>query len=442
MTQYTNKQIWYIMAAAAAILLITMGARQSVGLFVHPLHMSSGMSIADISLALAIGQFVWGAVQPFYGAAADKYGSRAVLYVGTALLFIGSVWAPYWQTTFGVTVTLGLLSTIGAGAGSFSVLIGAVSAQLPPEKRSFAGGFINAGGSMGQFVYAPILQVLISAFGWVFAMVAMGFSTLLSIPLIEVLCGQRKKKVVAATAGAVTGTVAEGAVAEGAVAAGEAAEVTAAAKEKARAQVQHHDNTLTIKEQLKQALTNRSFIFLSAGFFTCGFHVAFLVTHLPGEVALCGLMPQVSANSLAFIGLFNIVGSLLAGWAGNRYRMKYILALVYGSRAVMIAAYLLAPKTELTFYIFSMALGMTWLATVPPTAGIVGKLFGTRYMAMLFGITLFSHQIGGFLGAYLGGLAVTYSGNYEWMWYADMILGALAALVNLPIKEDPVPKEL
>lgn len=427
MTQYTNKQIWYIMAAAAAILLITMGARQSVGLFVHPLHMSSGMSIADISLALAIGQFVWGAVQPFYGAAADKYGSRAVLYVGTALLFIGSVWAPYWQTTFGVTVTLGLLSTIGAGAGSFSVLIGAVSAQLPPEKRSFAGGFINAGGSMGQFVYAPILQVLISAFGWVFAMVAMGFSTLLSIPLIEVLCGQRKKKVVAATA------------AEGAVAAGEVAET---AKAKARAQVQHHDNTLTIKEQLKQALTNRSFIFLSAGFFTCGFHVAFLVTHLPGEVALCGLMPQVSANSLAFIGLFNIVGSLLAGWAGNRYRMKYILALVYGSRAVMIAAYLLAPKTELTFYIFSMALGMTWLATVPPTAGIVGKLFGTRYMAMLFGITLFSHQIGGFLGAYLGGLAVTYSGNYEWMWYADMILGALAAVINLPIKEDPVPKEI
>ena len=434
MTQYTNKQIWYIMAAAAAILLITMGARQSVGLFVHPLHMSSGMSIADISLALAIGQFVWGAVQPFYGAAADKYGSRAVLYVGTALLFIGSVWAPYWQTTFGVTVTLGLLSTIGAGAGSFSVLIGAVSAHLPPEKRSFAGGFINAGGSMCQFVYAPILQVLISAFGWVFAMVAMGFSTLLSIPLIEVLCGQRKKKVVAATAGAVTGTAAEGAVAAG--------EVAETAKAKARAQVQHHDNTLTIKEQLKQALTNRSFIFLSAGFFTCGFHVAFLVTHLPGEVALCGLMPQVSANSLAFIGLFNIVGSLLAGWAGNRYRMKYILALVYGSRAVMIAAYLLAPKTELTFYIFSMALGMTWLATVPPTAGIVGKLFGTRYMAMLFGITLFSHQIGGFLGAYLGGLAVTYSGNYEWMWYADMILGALAAVINLPIKEDPVPKEI
>lgn len=424
MTRYTNKQIWYITMSAAAILLITMGARQSVGLFVHPLHMSSGMSIADISLALAIGQFIWGAVQPFYGAAADKYGSKIVLYVGTFLLFIGSIWAPYWQSMLGVTITLGLLSTIGAGAGSFSVLIGAVSAQLPPEKRSFAGGFINAGGSMGQFVYAPILQVLISTFGWIFAMVAMGFSTLLSIPLIQVLCGQRKTRSAVATAG----NDAEGA--------------NSVSEEAITKFSRAHQNEcgLTIKEQLKQALVNRSFIFLNAGFFTCGFHVAFLVTHLPGEVALCGLMPQVSANSLAFIGLFNIIGSLLAGWAGNRYRMKYILALVYSSRVGMIAAYLLAPKTEITFYIFSMALGMTWLATVPPTAGIVGKLFGTRYMAMLFGITLFAHQIGGFLGAYLGGLAVTHFGNYEWMWYADMILGAMAALVNLPIKEDSVVK--
>jgi len=160
------------------------------------------------------------------------------------------------------------------------------------------------------------------------------------------------------------------------------------------------------------------------------------VTHLPGEVALCGHAAHVSAASLAIIGLFNIAGSLFAGSLGSRYRMKYILAVMYGSRAVMIGLYLLAPKTVLTFYIFAASLGFTWLATVPPTAGLVGKLFGTRYLATLFGLTLLTHQIGGFLGAWLGGLAMAHDGNYLWMWYADIILALLAALVNLPIQEE------
>jgi len=182
-------------------------------------------------------------------------------------------------------------------------------------------------------------------------------------------------------------------------------------------------------------MKNSSYLCLHAGFFTCGFHIAFLVTHLPGEVALCGHSASVSAASLALIGLFNIAGSLCAGSLGTRYRMKYILAVMYGSRAVMIAIYLLAPKTPLTFYVFAAALGFTWLATVPPTAGLVGKLFGTRYLATLFGLTLLSHQIGGFLGAWLGGIAVAHDGNYLWMWYTDIVLAALAALVNFPIKE-------
>ena len=190
--------------------------------------------------------------------------------------------------------------------------------------------------------------------------------------------------------------------------------------------------------QLRQAMVDRSYLCLHAGFFTCGFHVAFLVTHLPGEVALCGHTAHVSAASLAIIGLFNIAGSLFAGHLGTRYRMKYILAVMYGSRAVMIAIYLLAPKTVLTFYIFAAFLGFTWLATVPPTAGLVAKLFGTRYLATLFGLTLLTHQIGGFLGAWLGGLAMVHDGHYLWMWYVDIILAALAALVNLPIREKSV----
>jgi predicted MFS family arabinose efflux permease len=189
---------------------------------------------------------------------------------------------------------------------------------------------------------------------------------------------------------------------------------------------------------LRLALRDRSYLCLHAGFFTCGFHIAFLVTHLPGEVGLCGLPASVSAAALALIGLFNIAGSLSAGMLASRFRMKYLLAAMYGSRAVIILIYLAAPKTAWTFYLFAAALGFTWLATVPPTAGLVGKLFGVRYLATLFGLTLLSHQIGGFFGAWLGGLSFVTYGNYNWMWYADIALALAAALVNLPIREAPV----
>jgi predicted MFS family arabinose efflux permease len=189
---------------------------------------------------------------------------------------------------------------------------------------------------------------------------------------------------------------------------------------------------------VRGAMGDRSYILLHLGFFTCGFHIAFLVTHLPGEVNLCSLPPSVASWSLAIIGLANIVGSLVAGAGVSRFRSKYILAAMYGSRALLIGWYLLAPKTQLTFYVFAAGLGLTWLATVPPTAAIVGKLFGIRYLATLFGMTLLSHQIGGFLGAYLGGIAIYRFGDYQWMWYADMALAGAAALVNLPIREAPI----
>jgi len=184
------------------------------------------------------------------------------------------------------------------------------------------------------------------------------------------------------------------------------------------------------------ALRDRSYWCLHAGFFTCGFHIAFLVTHLPGAVDLCGLPASVSAVSLGLIGLANIAGSLGVGALGQHYRMKWLLALMYGSRAVLVVIYLLAPKTSLTFYAFAFGLGLTWLATVPPTAGLVGKLFGLRYLATLFGLTLLSHQTGAFFGAWLGGLALVAFGNYDWMWYADIVLALLAALISLPIREE------
>ena len=183
-----------------------------------------------------------------------------------------------------------------------------------------------------------------------------------------------------------------------------------------------------------------SYLCLHAGFFTCGFHIAFLVTHMPTEVSLCGLPASVSATSLALIGLFNIAGSIGAGMLSSRMRMKILLVAMYASRGVIILIYLASPKTAPTFYVFAAALGLTWLATVPPTAGLVGKLFGTRYLATLFGLTLLSHQVGGFFGAWLGGLALQASGDYTWMWYADIVLALAAALVNLPIRESaPLP---
>lgn len=385
------------MLSAAAILMITMGVRQTAGLFIAPLDATTGMGIVSISFALAIGQFVWGLVQPIFGAIADKRGSTAVLIFGALLLAVGLALTPWLTTQWGLVLTMGILTAAGAGAGSFSILIGATSRQLPLERRAFAGGFINAGGSFGQFVFAPLVQAVIGSFGWIAAMFALAGTTLLTIPLALSLKG-----------GVFSGGTPV---------------------------VQESGGLL---RQIREAMLDRSYLCLHAGFFTCGFHVAFLVTHLPGEVALCGHAATVSAASIGLIGLFNIAGSLCAGALGVRYRMKYILAVMYGSRAVMIGVYLLAPKTELTFYVFAAALGFTWLATVPPTAGLVGKLFGTRYLATLFGLTLLTHQIGGFLGAWLGGLAMAHDGNYMWMWYADILLASAAALVNLPIREAKV----
>ena len=197
----------------------------------------------------------------------------------------------------------------------------------------------------------------------------------------------------------------------------------------------HVASALSMREQLAIAARDKSYWCLHAGFFTCGFHIAFLVTHLPGEVKLCSLPATVAATSISIIGLANVAGSLWAGWAGGVFRMKYLLFANYFSRAVVIAIYLAAPKTPLTFYLFAAALGFTWLATVPPTAGLIGKLFGVRYLATLFGLATFTHQIGAFFGAWLGGIALVRFGDYSWMWYADIALALAAAFVNLPIRE-------
>ncbi|PZU29235.1 MAG: MFS transporter [Stenotrophomonas sp.] len=398
-TQAHTRTPWLLLLAASSILMVTMGVRQTSGLLIDPIHASTGLGIAQISFSLAIGQFVWGAVQPFFGAMADQRGPLPVLVGGGVLLAVGLIAATLLPGAWGLNLSFGLLLAAGAGAGSFSVLIGATAWRIPAQKRSMAAGVINAGGSLGQFLFAPLVQLLLSAFGWIKALYALAFIVLLSLPLAWPL---RKR----------------------------------APRNEAS------DDGEALRPQLQRALRDRSYWCLHLGFFTCGVHIAFLVTHLPGEIALCGLSPNVASVSIALIGLFNVAGSLIIGALGERFRMKWLLFWMYLSRAVLIAVYLASPPTPMTFYVFAAALGFTWLATVPPTAGLVGKLFGPRHMGTLFGLTLFSHQIGAFFGAWLGGVALEYGGDYSWMWYADMALAAAAALINLPIREAPLRRQL
>jgi predicted MFS family arabinose efflux permease len=389
----SETRFWPLALAAAAIMLITMGIRQSMGLFIAPIDQATGLGIASISFALAVAQLMWGVVQPIAGAVADRFGTGRVLVAGILILSGGCALAPLLPGQFGLIFSLGILTAVGAGIGSFSVLFGAVAQQLPANRQGLASGIINAGGSFGQFVIAPATQRLIAMFGWASAFWALAVASLAALPLIAKVSHGGTPHLHAATPpGGLKGAIAD-------------------------------------------AFADRSYLLLHAGFFTCGFHIAFLVTHLPGEVNLCGLPPSVASWSLAIIGLANIFGSIAAGYWVGRYRSKLVLFWMYGSRAVLIMIYLMMPRTDLTFYLFAAGLGFTWLATVPPTARLVGKLFGTRYLATLFGLTLLTHQIGAFFGAWLGGVAFARGGDYSWMWYADATLAAAAALINLPIRE-------
>ena len=388
----------YVTLAAAAMLMITMGARQAQGLFVFPISGSTGVGIAAISFAMAVGQFLWGAVAPVAGMLGDRFGAARVLFGGVLVLALGTALTPLFTTSAGLVFTIGVLTAVGSGAGSFSMLVGTVMHRLPPARRGIAAGIITAGGSFGQFVFAPIIQALISLWGWMGAMWSLSVIALVALPLVRPISGP--------------------AIGSGEVSANQAG--------------------ADLRDMLKKAFADRSYLLLHGSFLTCGFHIAFLVTHLPGEVDLCGLPASVASWSLAIIGLSNIAGCITAGWLLNRFRGKYVLFWMYGSRTLLILLYLAAPKTEWTFYLMAVGLGFSWLGTAPPTAGVVGKLFGTRYLATLYGLTMLSHQTGAFFGAWLGGLAFAHYGNYLSMWYADALFAALAALLNLPIREPRV----
>jgi predicted MFS family arabinose efflux permease len=381
--------------AAGAVFALGLGVRQAQALFIGPINSATGIGYAAISLAFAVGQLMWGIAQPVAGAAADRWGPRPVMLAGALLVAAATAATPLAHSTAMLILLIGVLSAVGAGAIGPALLISASSRWIPEVKRNFVNGIVNAGGSFGQFTVIPLAQLFIGLAGWQPAMVILGVIGLAAVPLLLWI----------------TQGHAEHAATVEKVAPG------------------------SLKKQLGKASRDPNYLLLNAGFFTCGFHVAFIATHLPGVVASCELPPTVSAWSLAIIGLFNIFGSLWIGKVITHRRMKLALAWLYLARAVLIVAFFFAPKTTLTFLLFAAGIGFTYLSTVPPTVGLVIKFYGPRYVATLFGLVMLSHQVGAFLGAYLGGKAFEASGSYDWMWWADVALCLMAAAVHLPIRE-------
>lgn len=392
-----------VLLAAGGVFALTMGARQSMGLFLNTLNTSTGLGLASISLAFAFGQLWWGVTQPFAGMMADRIGAGRVLVAGIVLVALGTALIPFMTTTWGLVLAIGVLSAGGAGMAGPSVLMAATTRLVEPARRGIATGIVNAGGSFGQFVFVPIAHAISAAAGWVASIQSLAALVLLALPAAWVLRGNSRQ----------LSTVGEA---------------------PARPE--------TTREAIARAWRLPSFRLLGAGFFVCGFHVAFLATHLPGVVASCGLPPAVGAWALAMLGLFNIVGSFSIGWAMGRWRAKSLLSLIYATRGLAVLLFVLAPKTEPVVLVFAAVMGLTFLSTVPPTASLVAKFFGPAHMGTLFGIVMLSHQLGGFLGAWLGGKAFDATGSYDWMWAADIVLAVGAALVHLPIREALVPRPL
>ena len=394
MTSQTRSYL-VVALAAGAVFALGLGVRQSQALFIAPINTATGIGYASISLAFAVGQLMWGVAMPITGALAERWGARRVMLTGALMVAAATAATPLATSTAALVVVIGLFAACGSSAMGPGLLIAASSRWIPETKRNIVNGIVNAGGSFGQFTVIPLAQLFIGIAGWQPALIILGAISLAAIPAILWITS------------------------------GHAEHMASAAAEPGG----------SLKKTLASAVRDPSYLLLTAGFFTCGFHVAFIATHLPGVVASCELPPAVSAWSLALIGLFNIFGSLWIGKAITGRRMKVALSWIYFVRALLILAFFFSPKTTLTFLLFACGVGFTYLSTVPPTVGLVIKFYGVRYMPTLFGVVMLSHQIGGFLGAYLGGKAFEASHSYDWMWWADIALCLFAALVHMPIRE-------
>ena len=384
---------------ACFIALLAFGPRSAMGFFQLPILEDNGWDRATFGLAMALQNLFWGIGQPLFGVIADKYGTWRVLATGAVLYALGLITmalapAPVWLHIGG-----GLLIGLGVAACSFGVVLASIARLVSPEKRSFAFGLGTAAGSAGMFIFAPISQGLIDTLGWSDSLIWLGIGMLI-IPLLAIpLRGNSSTSKVAAS-----------------------------------------EFEQTAAEALREALMSRGYVLLTAGFFVCGFQVAFITAHFPAYLGDLGIAARWAVVAISLIGFFNIIGSLASGYIGQRYSKPIFLALIYIARSIAFTAFLLIPVSPTSVVVFSVVIGILWLSTVAPTNALVAVMFGTRYLGMLGGIVFFSHQVGSFLGVWMGGVLYDRTGSYDVVWWFGVALGIFAAIVHWPIREEPVQR--
>ncbi|HEX8963886.1 MAG TPA: MFS transporter [Rhodocyclaceae bacterium] len=375
---------------------VAMGARHGFGLFLQPMSADHGWGREVFAFALALQNLMWGAAQPFAGLIADRWGAGRVLFGGAVLYVAGLVWMAHAASGAELALSSGVLIGIGLSGTTFSIVYGVLGRIYPPQQRTMALGIAGAAGSFGQFAMLPGTQALISGFGWQTALLVLAGAAALMAPLSAVLA------------------------------------------EPDRSHAHHHKQP--VREAIAEAASHRGFWLLTFGYFVCGFQVVFIGVHLPAYLADHGLPGNVGVVCLALIGFFNIIGTYGAGWLGQHRSKKHLLAFIYVARSAIIVAFLAAPLTPVSAYAFACAIGTLWLATVPLTNGIIAQVFGVHYLSMLGGFVFFSHQIGSFLGAWLGGVLFDRTGSYDVVWGASIVLGLVAMAINLPIDQRPLAR--
>ncbi|MGO1078696.1 MFS transporter [Inquilinus sp. CA228] len=389
-------QAGLVILAGALIMSAAMGSRQTFGLFIGPFSFDRGMPVTLTAFAIALHNLVWGFTQPFAGAAADRWGAAPVVAFGAVAFAAGLVLTALASSGLTLVLGLGVLVGIGISCTTFGVVLTALGRAAPPEKRSMAMGLASAGGSLGQVLLVPLSQWVTDLSGTAASLLVLAGCLLAVAPLGLVLDRQGRSGVAAQA-----------------------------------------EPPMPLRAAVAQALGHRGYRLLTLGFFTCGFQLAFIGTHLPNYLLLCHMPAGLGATALALVGLFNMIGSWGCGWLGGRYRQQQVLGWLYLIRGAAIAAFFLAPKSEASVVLFAAVMGLTWLGTVPLTSGLVAKVFGTRHLGTLFGVCFLSHQIGSFLGAWAGGFVFDVTGSYSLVWIATAIAGLVAAALHFPIDDKP-----
>lgn len=391
-----SNAVLLVVVVSCLVAIVTFGSRSGFGLYLEPITTTRGFGREVFALAIGIQNIVWGIGQPIAGALADRFGTKRVLVGGALVYAAGMVLTAFAATPLALHLSAGLLVGIGGSGASFGIVMAAASRIVPEDRRSWAMGVVTASSSLGQFLYAFLNHALMTALGWQAALLVLGGILLLILPMALAFRGE---------AGSISGSA-----------------------------------HLSLGAALREAMGHRSYLLLVAGFFTCGYHVAFIQTHLPPYIADAGVASWVAAAAIALVGLFNVVGSYAAGIIAGRWSKKYLLASIYFARSAVILAYVALPPTATSTLLFSAAMGLLWLSTVPPTSGLVALMFGPRWMATLFGIVFFSHQLGALLGVWLGGFWFDRTGSYAPVWATMVAMGILAGLLHLPIVERPVAR--